>query len=139
MRRRPGWAGSSRMLSVLVRMRIHGSVVVVVLLVVVTVEPAQPVGSLVSSTPSGRTPKSGIGQPTSRAPRSGAAPVKPSFRFGRIAPPSTAFEAPSRVVSAGAIVVRKLVGGTSPLAKIGGGRGAARAPPPPFTRTWRGA
>src|SRR5262249_7310143 len=38
--------------------------------VVVTLGPPHPVGSFVSSMPSGRTPKSGSGQPDSSAPRS---------------------------------------------------------------------
>ena len=77
---------------------------IVVGVVVETVGPPHPNGSFVSSMPSGRTPKRGRGQPSSRAPRSGRTPVKPSFTFGTMSPRSTAVEPLASVTSCGAIV-----------------------------------
>src|SRR3989442_10333834 len=108
IRRRFGLAASSRRRRTVVRMRTHGRVVVVVLVVGVTVGAPQPVGSFVSSTPSGRIAKSGLGQSTSSAPRSGAAPVNPSFTFGRRNPASTATEAGSGVAAGGGMLARNV-------------------------------
>src|SRR5262249_46891305 len=52
----------------------------------------QPNVVLLSSTPMGRGPKVGTGQPSSKAPRSGAWPVKPSSMLGKNVPLSTARE-----------------------------------------------
>ncbi|TMB53934.1 MAG: hypothetical protein E6J56_12250 [Deltaproteobacteria bacterium] len=79
---------------------------VLVLEVVVTTGPPQPIGSFVSSMPSGRTPKSGSGQSRSSAPRSGRAPVKRSLTLAMMTPRSTAVEALASVASCGTIVVR---------------------------------
>ena len=72
-RRAAGLTGgvlSSVSFSAVVWIVTYGSVVVVlvVVVVVVTVGPPHPNGSFVSSMPSGRTPKRGRGQPSSRAP-----------------------------------------------------------------------
>src|SRR5262245_9798775 len=111
--RRSGFGGgvpSSRRLSDVVRMRVQGRVVLVVLVDVVTVTtgPPHPVGPLLSSIPSGRTPKKRGGQPRSSAPRSGPASSKTSLTFGSASAASTAFDALARAASAGAMVVRNV-------------------------------